>query len=138
MWVNWQPTGPPAAQRASACWPVRLLGHDADPRHPPDGPSAEWCGRSVPASGQPISTWRPGTWPHRPVPKLAAALTVGVVALVPPNLLGFFFENQQGRGFSQRLVLASEFLLQIADTFGLGALSRFGLKANKHLVTPLL
>jgi len=109
--ASWRLTGLPAAPLASACWPVRSKDHNADRRNPPDETIAEWCGPSVPGSERPASAWLLGERLHRSVREPAAALTVGVVVLVPPNLLSFFFENQQGRGLCQSLVFAPEFLL---------------------------
>lgn len=91
--ASWRRIGLLAARLASVCWPVRPRDHDDGPRHLLDGPIVEWYEPSILASERPAPVSHPGEQLQRQAQEPAGALTVGVVVLVPPNLLGFFFEN---------------------------------------------
>ena len=89
-------------------WPLShggggVLPVGSVPGEPVGSPAAESCRRSIPT--QHTCRHRPdgGRFAWETVPDtvvnwqrtaLPAALTVGVVVLVPPKLPGFFFENQ--------------------------------------------
>jgi len=74
------------------------------------------CEQSAPELEQPDSVWNPERQQRRSIQEPVDVLIVRVVVLVPPDFLGFFFENQQDCRFSQSLFLESEILFQFPDT----------------------
>lgn len=85
-------------------------------RRPSENANAEWSGLSTREPGQQGSVWNPEQQQHRSIQEPVVALAVRAVVLVPPDFLGFFFENQQSRRFGQGLFFEPEILLQLSDT----------------------
>ena len=70
------------------------MGHVAGLHHHLVAATVGSCEPSDPTFELPVPTWLPMWSLHQGVQEQLAALVLRVVALVPPDFLGFFFENQ--------------------------------------------
>lgn len=92
--AHWQSPEPVSVPSRSTCSPVRSTGHSACLHRYLDDATAGRCARLTQVSEPPVPVWLLKPSLHREGREPAAALAVHVVVLVPPNGLGFFFENQ--------------------------------------------
>ena len=108
---SWPRIRPVAARMVSVCWPVSSADRDDHLLPSPDAAIAESCGERLLRPELLVSVWLQKPSLHQRGQELVASLAVRVVVLVPPNCLGFFFENQQCGRFGQSLVFAPKLLL---------------------------